>query len=99
MLPFLAQGAAMAVEDAVALTRCLEPGDPLAGLARYERARLPRTAKVQAWSRRNAWLFHLPPAAAAGVFGAARLLDRGEPEPAQQRFDWLYGYDAGAAPL
>jgi len=99
MLPFLAQGAAMAIEDAVVLAGALTPGGPVeAALARYEAARRARTARVQAWSRRNAALFHLPGSLAAGAFGAASVLDRIKPGGAAQRFDWLYGYDAAAAP-
>ena len=68
-LPFLAQGAAMAVEDAAVLASCLGTGQPEAALRRYEKLRQARTAMVQRLSRRNAKLFHLP----AGV---AWLRDR-----------------------
>ena len=100
MLPFLAQGAAMAIEDAVVLGDALALGGPVeAALARYEAARRARTAKVQAWSRRNATLFHLPAPLAAGAFGAASVLDRIKSGGGAARFDWLYGYNAAAAPL
>ncbi len=100
MLPFLAQGAAMAIEDAAVLARALTAGDaPEAALRRYEAARRPRTAKIQAWSRRNARLFHLPSAMAQGVFGGAALIDRLTPGGSAARFDWLYGYDALNAPI
>ncbi|ATR22095.1 Salicylate hydroxylase [Roseomonas mucosa] len=58
MMPFMAQGAGMAVEDAVVLARCLHEGmaDIPAALRRYERARLARTAEIQVASRGNAWL-------------------------------------------
>lgn len=62
MTPFMAQGAGMAIEDAVVLARALaaQPLDDRAGiasaLASYERARLDRTAKVQIGSRDNNWL-------------------------------------------
>jgi salicylate hydroxylase len=54
MLPFLAQGAGQAIEDAAALTRCLleTPAEPTA-LARYETARRPHTAKIQRMSWDN----------------------------------------------
>lgn len=100
MLPFLAQGAAMAIEDAVVLTRCLSNGGPVeAALQLYEQARRARTAKAQAWSRRNAVLFHLPEPVAAGAFAAASALDAITPGGASARFDWLYGYDASTAPI
>ncbi|MDG4786137.1 FAD-dependent monooxygenase [Micromonospora sp. WMMD1102] len=62
MLPFLAQGAAQAIEDGAALTSCLvEAGpDPAAALVRYERVRLPRTSRMQALSAENKIRFHLP---------------------------------------
>ncbi len=95
MLPFLAQGAAMAIEDAAVLaTRLAAHADPVLALAAYERDRKPRTSRVQAWSARNARLFHLPEAGARAAFSAAKLVDRFTPGGAAARFDWLYGYDA-----
>ena len=59
-LPFMAQGAAMAIEDAAVLAGCLAATDCVpAGLRRYEDLRRQRTAAVQNGSRRNAKLFHL----------------------------------------
>jgi salicylate hydroxylase len=52
MLPFLGQGAAMAIEDACVLARALSASDdPHEGLERYEVARLERTTRVAAASR------------------------------------------------
>ncbi|VCU69269.1 6-hydroxynicotinate 3-monooxygenase precursor [Pigmentiphaga humi] len=58
MLPFMAQGAAMGLEDAVVLSRCLagQRGDMPGALLRYERARLERTARIQRGSLQNDWL-------------------------------------------
>ena len=59
-LPFMAQGAAMAMEDAAVLARCIEQDTNVpTALARYESLRRGRTAQVQRWSRRNARIFHL----------------------------------------
>lgn len=59
-LPFMAQGAAMAIEDAAVLAACLRGGSGIAGsLRRYEDLRRERTAGVQRGSRRNARVFHL----------------------------------------
>src|SRR5262249_1700826 len=60
-LPFLAQGAAMAIEDAAVLARELarSPDDRCAALRRYEAARQPRTARVQRAARRNDVNYHL----------------------------------------
>lgn len=56
MLPFMAQGAGMAIEDAVVLGRCLTGEKPEAELKRYEDARRERTAKIQIGSRGNQWM-------------------------------------------
>jgi 6-hydroxynicotinate 3-monooxygenase len=60
MTPYMAQGAAMALEDAAVLSRLLEQVDNRAGLAdafrRLEATRKPRTSKVQLTSRTNTWL-------------------------------------------
>jgi salicylate hydroxylase len=90
MLPFLAQGAAMAIEDAAVLARELvraPPGDSGAALRRYEAARRPRTARVQHAARRNDLHYHLRgPAAFARdavlrALGGRRLL---------AQYDWIY---------
>ncbi|VTU27337.1 6-hydroxynicotinate 3-monooxygenase precursor [Variovorax sp. PBL-H6] len=59
MLPFMAQGAGMAIEDAVLLARHLEGvamRDIRSALQRYEGARLERTSQIQLGSRGNNWL-------------------------------------------
>ena len=59
-LPFMAQGAAMAMEDAAVLARCIaQDSNVPTALARYESLRRGRTARVQRRSRRNARIFHL----------------------------------------
>jgi salicylate hydroxylase len=91
--PFLAQGAGMAIEDAEALARFLSThANVKAALLAYERERRGRTARVQAWSQRNARLFHLPSLAARAVFGAASALDHVTGAEPAARLDWLYGY-------
>lgn len=59
MVPFMAQGACMAIEDAVVLARALDgvaPDGVAAALKRYEAARIPRTAEIQRSSLANDWL-------------------------------------------
>ncbi|MGO4813462.1 FAD-dependent monooxygenase [Cupriavidus sp. 2MCAB6] len=59
MMPFMAQGAGMAIEDGVVLARCLVEADGKdipAALARYQAARHERTSRIQIGSRSNAWL-------------------------------------------
>jgi 6-hydroxynicotinate 3-monooxygenase len=59
MTPYMAQGAAMAIEDGAVLARCLDGADR-EGVAesfkRFERTRKERTSKVQLTSRTNTWL-------------------------------------------
>jgi len=58
MTPYMAQGAAMAIEDAAVLSRCLEGVDRdgvAAALGRYEATRTERTARMQLTSRQNDW--------------------------------------------
>ncbi|MFG1798305.1 FAD-dependent monooxygenase [Nocardia sp. NPDC049149] len=94
MLPFFAQGAAQAIEDAWVLGRCLEGASKASApdaLRRYERARSARTATVQHQSVRNGNMFQLPD----GIRQRARdMVMRGF---TLSRFDWLYGYDADSA--
>ncbi len=58
MTPWMAQGAATSMEDAVVLTRCLQatPDDPTAALGRYQMLRRPRTAAIQKTSHANRWM-------------------------------------------
>ncbi len=59
MLPFMAQGAGMAIEDAVVLARHLDNvavADMTGALHRYELARIERASQVQLGSRGNNWL-------------------------------------------
>ena len=96
VLPFLAQGAALAIEDAVTLAACIEawPGDPPAAFRRYENLRRPRVARVQRLSRRYGWLYHV-----RGPLRPARnlILERRSEETALRRFDWLYRQDGEPA--
>ncbi len=95
MLPFLAQGAAMAIEDAAVLSHRLEAAaDVPQALKAYEQDRLARTRRVQAASRFNARLFHLPPVLERAAFLAAGVADSLHPAGTAARFDWLYGYKA-----
>src|SRR3954465_11255915 len=58
MTPYMAQGAAMAIEDAAVLSRCLDGMDRdgvAAALRRYEATRAERTSRMQLTSRQNDW--------------------------------------------
>ncbi len=91
--PFLAQGAAMAIEDAESLARHVTADAPIAAaLSAYEAERHARAARVQAWAIRNAKLFHLPNLLARGLFATVTIVDQIQPARGQGRLDWLYGY-------
>ncbi|MFT3809307.1 MAG: FAD-dependent monooxygenase [Micropepsaceae bacterium] len=96
MPPFLAQGAAMALEDAVVLARCLKMrGDDVSHALRdYGAARQERTAKMQAASWANAWRFHLESGwLRTVVYGALGIASRIAPGQPGKMFDWVYAYD------
>lgn len=99
MVPFLAQGAAMAIEDAVVLAHCLNQpeGMSASGLRRYEDLRRDRTARVQlaALDRSNELHETDSTRIAARNRGYAR---RQNSAAARFRdFDWIYRYDPVAA--
>ncbi|MGO1165999.1 MAG: FAD-dependent monooxygenase [Janibacter sp.] len=56
MMPFMAQGAGQAIEDAVVLARSLAEHGAPKGLRAYEALRTERTAQIQVGSRGNEWL-------------------------------------------
>lgn len=93
VLPFLAQGGVMALEDAVIAADALarQPGNPEAALASYAKARSARVRRVAKASEMNGRIFHL-----GGVMAAARnvALVRIPPQRFMQRYDWLYGWSA-----
>ncbi|MDR3419362.1 MAG: FAD-dependent monooxygenase [Nevskia sp.] len=94
MLPFMAQGACMAIEDAAVLGQCLGGATPVeSGLDRYENLRRARTAMVQLASRRNRTLYHLRGGTAWLRNLAAPLVSM----KGAQLADELFGYDALAA--
>ena len=99
-LPFLAQGAIMAIEDGLVLARCLEamPDRPVAALATYEGLRKDRTAAIVRGSAANLGRFHNP-ALADPVQAAAYVEREWQPDKVRQRYDWLFEYDATAIPL
>jgi salicylate hydroxylase len=94
-LPFLAQGGALAIEDAASLAAAIgrTPGDVPRALARFGAARRGRAARVQSGARRNARIYHT-----AGPIALARNLAmrRLGPEGMTRRYDWIYGHPAPA---
>ncbi|MEM6897187.1 MAG: FAD-dependent monooxygenase [Pseudomonadota bacterium] len=98
MLPYLAQGACMAFEDAYELARCWEAFDHTdESLGTYERRRAPRVAKVMAEARANATRFHHGnPLARFIGHNALRAASTLAPGLISRRFDWLYRFDVTA---
>ena len=94
-LPFLAQGANMALEDAWVLADCLANAETTSGaLARYQKRREGRVRRVIAVSGRNAWKYHLrlPPLRMA-AHAALRFVSLKAPQYLTRQFDWLYHHD------
>lgn len=91
-LPFLAQGAAMAIEDGAMLARCLrETAGPQDALRRYQDARVERTTRIVQGSAANTKRFHNP--ALASADGAVEYVDREWNEArVRERYHWLFDY-------
>ncbi|WP_297773970.1 FAD-dependent monooxygenase [uncultured Roseovarius sp.] len=98
-LPFMAQGASMALEDGWVLADALSGAGTLdEGLAQYQARREGRVRRVVEAASRNAWKYHLsfPPLRwaahtalrAGGVVAPTRMM---------RQFDWLYAHDVTAA--
>lgn len=86
-LPYMAQGAAMAIEDAAVLARALDIDAPLQQrLQIYEAHRSPRTARVVRESAEMGELYHIDDAARMRQAFAERNI-------AKSRNEWLYPYD------
>ncbi|MCX5578462.1 FAD-dependent monooxygenase [Kaistia terrae] len=89
MLPFLAQGAAMAIEDADVLARELANAPVAEALQRYQALRRPRVNRVWKTARQAGQIYHLGGAMAVArdmtmtALGGQRLLGR---------YDWIYGW-------
>jgi len=99
-LPFLAQGACMAIEDGYILARALEKYRDSVPTAfqRYEDARKERTARVVRGSNENATRFHNP--ALSDVKGATEYVDsQFTEERVKERYEWLFQYDVDAVEL
>jgi 2-polyprenyl-6-methoxyphenol hydroxylase-like FAD-dependent oxidoreductase len=95
MLQYLAQGACMALEDAVTLGAALHGrgDDVVAALQRYQRSRVARTARVVLMTREMGRLYH-----AHGVERLVRneLWKGRSPERFYDALDWLYGWNVAA---
>ena len=95
MLPFMAQGAAQAIEDGATLATCLSQTaaqNVPDALRRYEAFRVPRASRVHSLSEINKMRFHLPDGPAQQARDAQ--MARGTTDFSPKAVAWLYGYDA-----
>lgn len=98
-LPFLAQGAIMALEDSIVLARALDAyADVEEALQRYQNVRVERATKIVNGSNETGRRFHnrtlADPVAAVGF-----MEREWAPEKVRTRYDWLFEYDAMAVAI
>jgi salicylate hydroxylase len=97
MVPYLGQGANMAIEDAYVLARCLEEEpDAAKALARYETARRSRTTEMVLKSSEQSKRIH--DRVLGDPAAAVRYIETNwAPEKIKGRYDWIFDYDAAHA--
>lgn len=95
MLPFLAQGAAMSIEDGLVLARCLQAHAPdhAAAFAAYESARIEHTSRAVTGSAENMRRYH-DSRLASPADAAAYVDQQWSEDRVKARYEWLFGYDA-----
>jgi salicylate hydroxylase len=91
VLPFLAQGAALAIEDAWVLTEELaaRPDAPATAMRRYEALRYPRARMVQRAARRNGLVYHV---SGIPAFARDHIMQALGGDALLKHYDWLYGW-------
>lgn len=99
-LPFMAQGAAMAIEDGAVLARCLRRAQTSAEieaeLTTYADLRRPRTTRIRRGSRRNGRIFHMRGLSAGMRNLALRLLPPRDPWGGLLAYDALSAHEAAS---
>lgn len=99
-LPFLGQGAGMAIEDGAVLARCLaaQPEDPVAAFKTYEALRVERTATIV--ERSTAILSRFQNPILANEEEARRYVaSQWDEATVAATYDWIFSYDATTLPL
>lgn len=93
-LPFLAQGANLAIEDAFVLARCCDGQDDLTlGLQAYAVLRKPRVSRAIAAANANARKYHLSGIARRVAHTGLKTIGKIAPDAFMSRMAWLYDYD------
>lgn len=95
-LPFLAQGAVMAIEDAWVLAACVATAPLPQALARYQALRQPRCRRIVEAANANARNYHLRGPTRAVAHAGLRAVNRLAPGRLIERFAWLYDHDPTA---
>ena len=99
-LPFLGQGAVMAIEDGYVIAGCLEKyfADPERAFERYEDLRRERTSTVVKKAHENRVMAFEPRLAEENAVAEAIALDWQQIR-VKERLDWIYSYDATAVAI
>ena len=95
-LPFMAQGAVMAIEDAWVLAACLARDGLDPALVRFQALRQPRCQRIVQAANGNARNYHLEGPTRAVAHAGLRAVSRLAPGRMIERFAWLYDYDPTA---
>lgn len=101
MLPFLAQGAAQAIEDAFSLSAwlALSSGEPATALAAYEAERKGRTSRIQLGARARGKTVHLAsPCARFRRNLGFKLQALRDPTSTSHQAEWIYAHDVTTLP-
>ncbi len=92
-LPFLAQGANLALEDAWVLAACLSELPADGAFAAYQNQRRARCLRIVEAANRNARHYHLAGLRRDVAHAGLRLAGRLAPKSMMRRFDWIYRHD------
>ena len=96
-LPFLAQGANLAIEDAYVLARCCDEDASLdAGLRRYQDLRRARVVKAIGAANKNAKNYHFGGVRRVVAHAGLRAMGKVAPDAFLRRLGWLYDHDVTA---
>jgi len=97
-LPFLAQGANLAIEDAYVLAQCCDENTDLEqGLAAYQAARRARVVKAIKAANSNARNYHLSGMQRQVAHAGLRTMGKIAPDAFLKRLSWLYDHDVASS--